>query len=101
VEFEEVVGAYPNPFNPEAGSTRLMFSLSRGGEVTARVYSVSGRLVRQETIPGAPGQNAFIWDGRDAAHDPVANGVYLVQLTTRGEEDGDTRRHLERVVVLR
>ena len=101
VEFEDIVGAYPNPFNPEVGPTRLMFSLSRGAEIEARVYSVSGRLVREETMPGTPGQNAFIWDGQDAVMDPVANGVYLVQLTIRGEEDTDTRRYLERVVVLR
>jgi hypothetical protein len=101
VEFEDVVGAYPNPFSPEVGPTRLMFSLSRRAEVQARVYSVSGRLVREETIPGIPGQNVYIWDGQDSAMDAVANGVYLVQLTIRGEDDGDTRRHLERVVVLR
>jgi hypothetical protein len=102
VEFDQVLGAFPNPFNPEEGPTRVLFSLSRSAEVTALVYSVSGRLVWKETLDDArPGPNEFVWRGRDRANDPVANGVYLVQLTTRGEEADDDRRHLERVVVLR
>lgn len=93
-----VTGAYPNPYDPAQGPLRLLFSLSRTSEVTVHIYTVSGRLVRRETVAGTRGPNAFLWDGRDASLDPVANGVYLVLLSTG--EDGP-QRHLERLVVLR
>lgn len=98
--FEDVPGAYPNPFDPEAGPTQLLFSLSRSAEVTVRVYSVAGRLVRKRVQPGTAGPNIFVWDGRDQAGDLVANGVYLVQLAAEAGS-GEVTRHLERLVVLR
>jgi flagellar hook assembly protein FlgD len=97
-EITEVMGAYPNPYDPESGPLRLLFTLSRSAEVTVRIYTVSGRLVRGETLAGTRGPNAFRWDGRDGRGDPVANGVYLVLLST-GEKD--PQRRLERLVVLR
>ena len=102
LRFEDVF-AYPNPFDPgvEPHRTRLMFTLNRPAEVTVRVYSVSGRLVRKAQMEASVGANRFDWDGRDEAGDQVANGVYLVQLTAKGTRGGGSPRHLERVVVLR
>ncbi len=100
LRFENVF-AYPNPFDPEAAPTRLMFTMNRPAEVTVRVYSVAGRLVRKAELSAAVGLNRFDWDGRDRVGDVVANGVYLVQLSGRGTQGGGTARHLERLVVLR
>lgn len=99
--FVRVQGAYPNPMNPEQGPTQLVFTLDRSTRVTARVYSVSGRLVRTENLDASSGVNAFVWDGRDRAGDAVANGVYLILLTASGGGGGESARHLERLVVLR
>ena len=46
---------------------------------------MSGRLVWEDRIAARAGENSFPWDGRDRAGDRVANGVYLLQLTLRGE----------------
>ena len=93
--------AYPNPFDPERESTRVMFTLNRGAKVTARVYSVAGRLVWTDEKTVSAGPNAFLWNGRDRGGDRVANGVYLVQLDARPSAGGGRAKHLERVVVLR
>jgi hypothetical protein len=93
------VAAYPNPFDPDGEPTRVLFTLEEPAEVTVRVYSVAGRLVRRGSMDAAAGGNAFAWDGKDEAGDVVANGVYLVQLTAKGE--GGTRSHLERLAVVR
>ncbi len=93
------VAAYPNPFDPDGEPTRVLFTLDLPAQVTVRVYSVSGRLVRRGSMDAVSGGNAFAWDGKDEAGDVVANGVYLVQLTAKGE--GGTRRHLERLAVIR
>jgi len=99
LQFEGTHLAYPNPFDPAGEPTKLLFSLNRSAQVTVRVYTVSGRLVRQADFSAQAGANAFSWDGRDEAGDPVANGVYLVKVAAQRE--GDDARILERVVVLR
>ena len=100
IAFEGTPLAYPNPFDPDAEPTKLLFSLNRSAEVSIRVYTVSGRLVRRAEFSGAAGQNAYSWDGRDEAGDPVANGVYLFRV--QAERDGSEAAHvLERIVVLR
>ncbi|HET9233641.1 MAG TPA: C25 family cysteine peptidase, partial [Candidatus Eisenbacteria bacterium] len=90
------VYAYPNPLTTD---TDVVFTLDRDVQVTLRIYSVSGRLVQHTTLSGAPGQNGYHWNGRDQAGDPVANGVYLLQLSAPGSDE--SVKHMERLVVLR
>lgn len=45
-----------------------------------RVYTLSGRLVRQFRVFGGLGQVQIPWDGRDAEGDPLANGTYLFKV---------------------
>jgi hypothetical protein len=91
------VYVYPNP--TENGSARLVFSIDRSADVTIRIFTVSGRRVLREDVRASAGTNGFTWDGRDEGGDPVANGVYLVQLSAPGKDD--PVRHLERLVVMR
>ncbi|MBN1505137.1 MAG: type IX secretion system sortase PorU [Candidatus Eisenbacteria bacterium] len=67
---------YPNPFEEE---TYLIFELTSDAVATIKIYTVSGKLVR-ELCQGCAvrrGNNQFRWDGRDAEGHAVANGVYL------------------------
>ncbi len=74
---------HPNPFNPQ---TRIGFSLPRSGQVSLKVYSTTGRLVRT-LIDGilSEGIHQFRWDGTDEGARRVASGVYLYRLETPGE----------------
>jgi hypothetical protein len=79
---------YPNPFSD--GTYFVYTNDVEISEGTIDVYTTSGKKVVQLRIPpGArgPGENAVYWDGRDAAGDDVANGVYLylVKVKQRGE----------------
>ncbi len=81
---------YPNPFNPE---TRMGFSVAEAGPAAVAVFDLTGRRIRvlfdgEIRIPGM--QRELVWDGTDAAGDPVASGVYLVRLQ-QGRR-ADTRR---------
>jgi flagellar hook assembly protein FlgD len=60
------------------------------------IYDVLGRRVR--TLADRPfqaGRHAMRWDGRNAAGQPVASGIYLGRL-----EVGD-RHHIQRLVLVR
>jgi len=72
----------PNPFSSR---TRILFSLPREGVATLRVYTPSGRLVR-EIADGwrRAGTHEASWDGRDDRGRPAASGIYVCRLTYAG-----------------
>jgi hypothetical protein len=71
---------YPNPFNPE---TWLPYQLADDANVTIRVYSAKGQLVRTFDLGHKPAGfytakgKAARWDGRDQSREKVASGVYF------------------------
>ena len=75
---------YPNPFNPE---TWIPYQLATPADVTLRIYSASGALVRTLVLGYQPAgiyQNrsrAAYWDGKNEMGEPVASGVYFYTLS--------------------
>jgi hypothetical protein len=70
--------ARPNPFS---GDTRMTLSLPAPENVTVRIYSAAGRLVR--TLVDAEllaGEHAIRWDGAHGRGSRVASGVYFVRV---------------------
>ncbi len=82
------VVAYPNPFRIGDGAlAQLQFRLDQRGDV--RIFTVAGDLVRLTDVNTG-------WDGRNAAGEFVASGVYIWEIKA---EDGS--RHLGKVFVVR
>ena len=75
---------YPNPFNPE---TWIPYRLSEPAEVTVRIYSVDGSLIRTLVLGQTPAgiyqsrSRAAYWDGRNDVGESVASGIYFYTLT--------------------
>ena len=75
---------YPNPFNPE---TWIPYQLSESAEVTLRIYSVNGVLVRTLALGHTPAgiyqsrSRAAYWDGKNDVGESVASGLYFYTLT--------------------
>ena len=88
---------YPNPFNPE---TWIPYELAEAAEVTVTIHASDGKLVRTLELGQVPAgiyQNrsrAAYWDGRNAAGEPVASGVYFYTLSA--EDFKATRKMLIR-----
>jgi hypothetical protein len=71
---------YPNPFNPQ---TTIAFSLKDRGQVSLKVYNVSGALVRTLANENrSSGGHTITWDGRNDAGESVSSGVYFYKLVT-------------------
>jgi hypothetical protein len=84
---------FPNPFNP---STTISFGLKVAGNVSLRVYDVSGKLVRV-MVEGERSARHYeeVWDGRDESGVPVASGMYFYELK------GGNYSHTRKMVLLR
>ena len=75
-----LLGNHPNPFNPQ---TTIGFALPSDQDVTLRVYSARGALVRSLLRgPQPAGLHRAVWDGRDDRGQGVASGVYFYRLET-------------------
>ncbi len=70
---------YPNPFE---ASTSFHFSLTQAVDrASVRIYTISGRLLRELRDPDSGGGVHFLpWDGTDADGDPIANGTYIYKV---------------------
>jgi hypothetical protein len=81
----ELVGNYPNPFNPE---TWIAYKLAEASEVTLRIYDAKGRGIRTMQLGRKPvgvyveKESAAYWDGKTDAGEVVASGVYFYSLIT-------------------
>jgi len=86
-----LLGVVPRVFSPTGGfstpNVSISFSLGSPASATIRVYSRSGRLVREVASGRAfnAGANVVQWDGRDAAGNIVVDGLYLVSVQALGE----------------
>ncbi|MGB9596027.1 MAG: S8 family serine peptidase [Candidatus Poribacteria bacterium] len=74
---------YPNPFNPE---TWIPYQLSTDSEVTVKIYSSTGQLVRKIELGYKPAgfyttrDKAIYWDGRNESGEIVSSGVYFYNI---------------------
>ena len=70
---------YPNPFNPE---TAIRYHLPQSEHVKLTVYNMLGQEIRVlVNEPGSAGSYSVRWDGRDAAGQKVASGIYIYKMT--------------------
>ena len=75
-----MVGASPNPFNPQ---TELVVRLARDGRATVSVHDLAGR--RLATVASgtfAAGEHRLPWRGRTDDGRALPSGVYLARLST-------------------
>jgi hypothetical protein len=80
----ELIGNYPNPFNP---FTTIRYSLAKRIRVRIDVYDVAGALVRTLVDEVRPaGVQQVLWEGNNRRDERVASGVYFVKMRAEGKE---------------
>ncbi|MDE0682418.1 MAG: sulfatase-like hydrolase/transferase, partial [Candidatus Poribacteria bacterium] len=78
---------YPNPFNPE---TWIPYDLARDADVRIHIYNLKGQSIRQLKVGFQTAgtyrtrSRAAYWDGRNAAGEPIASGIYFYTLQAGG-----------------
>jgi len=77
-----LVGSYPNPFNPE---TTIEYNTVKNNPVLITIYNTRGQLVATlvDKLQNA-GSHEVIWRGRSDKGEEVKSGVYYCRLSTEG-----------------
>jgi len=74
----QLLGNYPNPFNP---STTIRFQMKADSNVKVDIFNIRGQKVTTLLNESRPaGLNSVIWDGRDSKKSPVSSGVYFYRI---------------------
>ena len=92
---------YPNPFQ---SSTLFTFRHNQTVplNVTVKVYTVAGRLVRSiEWMTSGETYVTIPWDGRDEDGDLMANGAYLYKVVARTVDGGASAEALGKLAIVR
>ena len=79
----ELIGNFPNPFNPE---TIILYSIKVDSNVQIDVFNIRGQkvLTLVDDVIEA-GHHQTIWNGRDVAGREVGSGVYLYRIQVGSE----------------
>jgi hypothetical protein len=83
--FEEYAHNAPNPFRAGSSETQISYFLDAPGNVSIRIFDITGELVYEESIPSTDpraqsGPQETPWDGRNMNGEVVRNGLYVCVL---------------------
>jgi Secretion system C-terminal sorting domain len=78
-----LIGNYPNPFNP---TTTFSFSISEESKVELVIYNIKGQRVMQLVNDRfEKGTHLVNWNGINESGDLIASGVYFYKLVVNGK----------------
>ncbi|KAA3619340.1 MAG: T9SS C-terminal target domain-containing protein [Calditrichaeota bacterium] len=78
----ELLGNYPNPFNPE---TTIRFQIADNSLVAIAIFNARGQFIRNLANGDfSAGTHNILWNGKNEAGISVNSGVYFYRLTTEG-----------------
>ncbi len=90
---------YPNPFPKE---TTITCELTQPADaLTLKIYTVTGRLIRELETDAPAGFIMLKWDGADSNGTPVANGVYYGKINVKGFEGEGDQTHILKMMKLK
>jgi hypothetical protein len=75
---------YPNPFNPNKTSTKIVFHTPKSENVKIKIYSLNGKKIFEDNFNAAAGQNEYEYKGRDGNGKTLYNGVYVCVIEKSG-----------------
>jgi len=100
VETEFRVEDIANRPNPCSSRTLFTYVLTQpADDVTIKIYSSSGRLVKKMEASASAGYNELLWNLRDEDGRAIANGAYFYKITARRE--GEKTEKIGKMAVLK
>lgn len=95
----ELIGNYPNPFNP---ITNIKFSLKAESKVSLMIYNIRGQRVKtliEDDI--LAGYHSVIWNGTDESGKNVSSGVYFSRFDNAEKNEGGRYTSVKKIILLK
>ena len=78
----------PNPFNPDAGPTVILYALASDADTALLIFNISGELIFKENYisgitGGRAGDNRLTWNGTSSFGELMPNGLYFCRVVDR------------------
>ena len=90
---------YPNPFKSD---TIVTCELTRPAEsLTLKIYTLTGRLIRELQAEATAGFIQLKWDGKDDDGNEVANGVYYGKMIVKSFDNEDDQTQILKMMKLK
>ncbi|MCF6269549.1 MAG: T9SS type A sorting domain-containing protein [Melioribacteraceae bacterium] len=95
----ELLGNYPNPFNPR---TTISYALPYNSNVELTIYDITGKVVKvfDESVQSAGYQN-IVWNGDNQQGSRVSSGVYLYRFKAISLENGKTYEKTAKMLLIK
>ena len=74
---------WPSPFSPARGDAQIGFYLEEAADVTLKIFTLQGRLVRSDTRAFAAGNQIMTWNGNNDSGMRVSPGGYVAVIEKR------------------
>jgi len=97
--FESNVFVFPNPVRNGQG-TFQMEAVRDGANLSLKIYTITGTLVRDQSFPGVPAGNIvqFSWDATNQSGNKVGRGLYYY--VVREDDATGTLQTVKKMAVL-
>ena len=83
-----LLGNYPNPFNP---NTTISYALPYQSSVELIIYDIMGREIKSFNVSyQSAGYNKLVWDGRNENGEIVSSGVYFYRISIKSLENKES-----------
>lgn len=74
----ELIGNYPNPFNP---TTTISYNLAQDSRVLISIYNLKGQKIKTlVNEPQIAGRHDVTWNGVDNENKSVSSGIYFYEM---------------------
>ncbi|RKU18952.1 hypothetical protein C6501_02000 [Candidatus Poribacteria bacterium] len=90
---------YPNPFTRDTTVTCELTKPAKS--LTVKIYTLTGRLIRQLKTEAPAGFVQLKWDGKDDDGNEVANGVYYGKIIVKSLDDEKDQTHILKMMKLK
>jgi hypothetical protein len=104
IDLESSFHFFPNPFSPGREQCNIEYYLPAASEVTIKIYTMDGRLVRKladRAVKGAGLHYEDGWDGQNGARQKVNSGVYLCVLKAINKTTGKETKLMQKIMAVR
>lgn len=101
---EESYYIFPNPVNPRESPARFRYHLKNDSEVTIRIFTANGSLVKTaaEKALRQSGYNTDdVWDGKNEFGREAVSGIYLCVMEVNDKTTGKQVRLVRKLAVVR